>query len=935
MAQYKPFIIGPDGVITNPGPGVVLEGLGDLKKGDYDPSTLELDPFDRANHTGTIAHTVIHDLGSTALKDVGLEPGKVAPGYHEHPCCDADMKKDVYDPTGVEDDMFFRGSHINTQPLSTISDAGQVAYLNVGMVAGTVAEGLHDHPYMEIEVYDPEAHITDAFDRANHTGTQPHTTVTGLGDVALLNVGPASDQVAAGMHNDYHVFIGGGEFGDGQEGLVPKPEPGDHNSLLYGSGVWGLPFLNTFGLVVDAEAVPEMTGCNSVFAGEKGGVPAPQAGDEGKMLTGDGTWKSMADILANLPEIPKESLPSLVGATDSLDGIQGLVPEQPADSQYKVLFGGQEQWKNLNDAIADGGKLDASSLQPMTGAVDAMTTDGAKGVVPQPVAGDHVKLLTGGGTWVDPATLMTAGSVTLDPDMVPIMKGATSGGTKGLAPAPDASSQYSILSGDGSWISMDMLVDSISVPATAIDVMEGASQSTSGAKGGTTIPLAGTHNYVLTGSGEWKDFSNFVGEVGLTFGSDSFPVMQGVSGGGEVGLVPEQPIGADNYILTGEGTWKSFADSIVDSGATLSGESVPLMVPAIGGNPGVEGFAPAPAEFDLEKFFTGSGSWVARSEDTLIWRGDWDNSTAYAIKNVVNFEGTAYVCIQAHTGQATTETAYWDLLAETGIQGVDGPAGVGVPEEFRLAAAQAIQTSFIQSFTQAVEIQRAGRKIIGGSVDFLEEDTTVDDVASVAEWHEKGYWTNVTSPLVEFDSSGKTLEPYQLGGVSSQCVGEAFSVASSTQVVGARVVLRKIGDHGSGQGTITVRLVPVGAGTAGTDGEPGTITEEDYVAQGSIPVSDLTEDFLWYDFEFPSQYTTGINEEYVLIVYPTDIGAADVYVAIYAQEGHPTGNLVEFTYTANPPYISSPVPDSGRDMFYSLTRASQALTLVSNDISFS
>jgi hypothetical protein len=47
-------------------------------------------------------------------------------------------------------------------------------------------------------VYDPQGIEDDAFDRANHTGTQTHTTITGLGNSATRNVGTAAGTVAEG-----------------------------------------------------------------------------------------------------------------------------------------------------------------------------------------------------------------------------------------------------------------------------------------------------------------------------------------------------------------------------------------------------------------------------------------------------------------------------------------------------------------------------------------------------------------------------------------------------------------------------------------------------------------------------------------------------------------------------------------------------------------
>ena len=62
----------------------------------------------------------------------------------------------------------------------------------------------------------------------------------------------------------------------GTHGLVPAPAAGDQDKVLNGDGTW--------------KNLPAMTGATSLLAGTSGLVPAPAAGDEDKVLKGDGTW---------------------------------------------------------------------------------------------------------------------------------------------------------------------------------------------------------------------------------------------------------------------------------------------------------------------------------------------------------------------------------------------------------------------------------------------------------------------------------------------------------------------------------------------------------------------------------------------------------------------------------------------------------------------
>lgn len=50
----------------------------------------------------------------------------------------------------------------------------------------------------------------------------------------------------------------------------------------------------------------------------------------------------------------------------------------------------------------------------------------------------------------------------------------------------------------------------------------------------------------------------------------------------------------------------------------------------------------------------------------LVWRGAYNNATAYTPDDVVSSGGTSYICILASTGNAVTNTTYWNVLAEGG-----------------------------------------------------------------------------------------------------------------------------------------------------------------------------------------------------------------------------------------------------------------------------
>ena len=56
----------------------------------------------------------------------------------------------------------------------------------------------------------------------------------------------------------------------------------------------------------------------------------------------------------------------------------------------------------------------------------------------------------------------------------------------------------------------------------------------------------------------------------------------------------------------------------------------------------------------------------------LNWKGAYNAGTAYAIDDVVSYNGSSYVAKTATTGNLPTVTANWDLMSQAGTNGTDG-----------------------------------------------------------------------------------------------------------------------------------------------------------------------------------------------------------------------------------------------------------------------
>jgi len=54
------------------------------------------------------------------------------------------------------------------------------------------------------------------------------------------------------------------------------------------------------------------------------------------------------------------------------------------------------------------------------------------------------------------------------------------------------------------------------------------------------------------------------------------------------------------------------------------------------------------------------------------WKGTYAGSTAYTIDDVVSYNGSSYICIQASTGNLPTDTTYFEQMSSAGTNGTDG-----------------------------------------------------------------------------------------------------------------------------------------------------------------------------------------------------------------------------------------------------------------------
>jgi len=96
---------------------------------------------------------------------------------------------------------------------------------------------------------------------------------------------------------------------------------------------------------------------------------------------------------------------------------------------------------------------------------------------------------------------------------------------------------------------------------------------------------------------------------------------------------------------------------------------------------------------EVNENFTTLESAVNQNADDILqiqnlsWMGDWQTAVVYAINDLVQFQGSTYIAVQATSGiEDPSDTAFWSLLASegavgpTGLQGPQGLQGVVGPQ---------------------------------------------------------------------------------------------------------------------------------------------------------------------------------------------------------------------------------------------------------------
>ena len=447
-------------------------------------------------------------------------------------------------------------------------------------------------------------------------------------------------------------------------------------------------------------------GATGLVDGDIGAVPKPLIADRNKFLKGNGTWTTNA---------------SYTGWRFGSDGTQNLGVQ---DSVAVNWVGGTGVTTSATAPSGfNPGKV-TINLDDFTAPDVPAGNPGLKGAVPAPLVADDGKFLStagwttmaGGGTvtsvsGVSPITVDNVTNPAIPAVSVNTFTGATSvpaNGTKGIVPAPQASTQDydKFLKGDGTWsaattsFSFD-ISDDASVPVTQT-ITDG---NTITFKGGADITSAVSATDIVTFS------HDAITRADPTAGSTSpgsggtFTSVSSITSSAQGHITAVQfdtvtmPTADDyqNWLFTGDSgntqtisstntlTLNGTGGISVVGGSTGSDQANVTLNAFTGASNGVDGAAggvPQPLgttpATDYNKFLKGDGTWDTPTT-SYSWSADADTGGGISINDAGQVKWVGGVGIDTTIAVGVPNTITSDLnvnsLTASGVAGTDYLAG--------------------------------------------------------------------------------------------------------------------------------------------------------------------------------------------------------------------------------------------------------------------
>lgn len=238
----------------------------------------------------------------------------------------------------------------------------------------------------------------------NLTGGATYTAGIGINQNDLTLNTISVDTVTVAMRSDLpRDFTGATSSVAGSEGLVPAPLAGDQDKVLKGDGTWGTAEAS----LVEMSYGESNAWAKFIAAYNAGSIVYCRASSNANPATGSQTRKAFMAYVNNATNptsVEFQYVRSVSSKTDSqqCDQVFVYTLTNASGGTWSVVSRNMAPKINVSGPITKTFSTGANATvtigaDTMTGATSSAA--GAAGVVPAPAAGDDGKFLSGDGTW--------------------------------------------------------------------------------------------------------------------------------------------------------------------------------------------------------------------------------------------------------------------------------------------------------------------------------------------------------------------------------------------------------------------------------------------------------------------------------------------------------------------------------------------------------
>jgi hypothetical protein len=140
------------------------------------------------------------------------------------------------------------------------------------------------------------------------------------------------------------------------------------------------------------------------------------------------------------------------------------------------------------------------------------------------------------------------------------------------------------------------------------------------------------------------------------------------------------------------------------------------------------------------------------------WKGAYAGGTAYAVDDVVEYNGSSYICIQASTGNLPTDTAYFEQMSSAGTNGTDLTTTLTTQGDIVYRDASGLARLGAGTSGQALLTQGTGANPIWGSADGKFESQLLHITSAPQNTSTTSSWTKLGIDTVRTNEvSGASL----------------------------------------------------------------------------------------------------------------------------------------------------------------------------------